>query len=93
MDLKPMSDWEGAKSDPLLIWRTRVDERFLVEVQGVPLSNMATFCVFDHEHGLECVRHLTVHTLPFEDGKPAREDVDDWAHKIRVFLESARQYA
>jgi hypothetical protein len=88
--LAPMSDWEGTMSDPLLVWRTRVDDRFLVEIQRrVPFSNEAVFCIFDKKDGMTCVRVLPVqHISPFKGGAPAREDVEDWAEKISVFLDS-----
>lgn len=78
----PLAVWDNNDSShPQLVWWTRLDQRWQVEVQRVNDYN-ATLCVFDHTHD-NTLRHSEPVGLAY--GAIMGPDVDD----VRTWQESA----
>lgn len=87
MQILPLSDWEEDEDLHAhlvhLVWRTKLDDRYLVEVQGLEESNYSgLLAIFDHENDnkLIHVEHTSIsYGAPFG---PDADDVNFWQSRV-----------
>ncbi len=76
---RPLTDWEGRPPTPAsLVWRSKLDDRYLVEIQRVNEST-GNLCIFDHEDDDTLIHKETVGLSYGAAFGPDAADVNTWA--------------
>lgn len=85
---KPKASWNNPNETPLdLVWWTRLDDRWQIEVQRVN-DRAGLILIFDHDNKMELVHEETVR-LSFADTFGADiDDVLDWKDKAIEFVDT-----
>lgn len=85
--IKPLIPWELEESHPEVVWRTKVDDRYLVEVRGVSRSK-GELLIFDHKNNDEKIAGWDVALSYGAVFGPDVADVKDWEEKVLDFIDN-----
>lgn len=86
---KALADWDDDHfRHPELVWWSRLDGRWQVEVQRRPEEYTATLAIFDHNDGNKLVHEEQVGLAYNAQFGPDVADVADWQVKAIEFADS-----
>lgn len=85
---KPLVAWHSDEDHPKLVWRAKLDNRYLVEVHRSG-KNSARLCIFDHKKNSRLIACWNV-TLSYGAAfGPDTADVAEWQEKVSSFINHA----
>lgn len=87
--LRPLVPWDSDVAHALIVWRTKLDDRYLVEVQRDPTDGYkAQLVIFDHERNDEEIMCWDVGLSYGALFGPDVDDVSIWQDKVIDFVDT-----
>ena len=83
---KPLTPWNS--NHPKLVWRGKLDNRYLVEVQRTDRSS-GILCIFDHKKKNRLIASWKVALSYGAAFGPDVADVAEWTEKVEKFVKNA----
>ena len=84
---QPLSPWDSDGDHPNIVWRCKLDNRYLIEVQRTGERN-AKLSVFDHERSDEEIASWDVELSYGAIFGPDVDDVSTWQEKVADFVDN-----
>lgn len=83
----PLVPWDSDSTHANLVWRSKLDNRYLIEVQRVG-DYTANLYIFDHEKDDKEIACWPVTLTYGARFGPDVDDVDDWMKKTEDFIDN-----
>ena len=86
---QPLLSWDSPKgaSHPRLVWRSKLDDRYLIEVHRADNYNGKLF-VFDHNRNDQEIFSMDVGLSYGATFGPGVADVQEWQEKVLDFIDN-----
>jgi hypothetical protein len=79
----PLATWDDDKSrHNELVWWTRLDDRYQVEVQRLYEANRGRLCIFDREQDMALIHNEEVTLMYGAVFGPDVDDVNTWQQRV-----------